>query len=148
MRLFTRGFTLAELLAVVIITALMTSFGIGYYKRSVAQAEFSDNVVKANRAVEIANQEYFEKQWQGFGNPTSVSSGKSSGNDYTVEVLPDFVPSGSSYPRGRVACVAENAKGKSFCESMGYLDCAAPATSGKYFTTLSSANAVCIQQGK
>ena len=149
MHLFTRGFTLAELLTVVIIIALMSSFGVGYYRRSVAQARFNDNLAKAVRAVEKTNQDYFEYQMQGWGNLSSVTPGKASdsGYNYTIEVLPDFVPSGYSYPRGRVACVGHNAKGRAFCESMGYLDCGSAATSGKFYTTLSSGSIVCLQKG-
>ena len=67
------GFTLAELLAVVIIVAILSSLGLGYYKRSVEQSRFAEGLSVASALVEAVNQNYFDKQLEGvssFSRPT------------------------------------------------------------------------------
>ena len=54
------GFTLTELLTVVIIVALLSSLGLGYYKRSVEQSRFAEGLSVASALVEAVNQAYFE----------------------------------------------------------------------------------------
>ncbi len=56
------GFTLAELLAVVIIVALLSGLGLGYYKRSVEDSRFAEGLSVASALVEAVNQSYFEQQ--------------------------------------------------------------------------------------
>ena len=53
-----QGFTLMELLAVVIIIALMAAVGTGYYKRAVEQARFPEGLMAASAIAEGVNREY------------------------------------------------------------------------------------------
>ena len=64
------GFTLAELLAVVIIVAILSSLSLGYYKRSVEQARFSEGLSLAGTLVEALNQAYWEDVREGAANAT------------------------------------------------------------------------------
>ena len=126
---YIKGFTLAELLAVVIIVAVMVVFGVGSYKKSGQQAYFTEVLNKANAAAEELNQTHFEKALQGQTTPTNEAAHECSAV-YCVEVTTDYA---TSVPRNRVACVGidENGKGKAFCESMGYTNCATGNAAGK-----------------
>lgn len=116
-----KGFTLAELLAVVIIVALMATFSIGYYTKSKEQAYFSEFLNQVNSSAEAVNQEFVEWALQGRASEYSPAEFVSScrGN-YCVVVNTDF----ASVP-GLIACVGTNNKGKAFCESVGYRNCSA-----------------------
>ncbi len=59
------GFTLAELMAVVIIVALLAALSAGYYKRSVEQARFSEGLMAASAIAEGLNRECLERQMNG-----------------------------------------------------------------------------------
>ncbi len=59
------GFTLAELLAVIIIVSILTGLGVGYYKRSVEQSRFSEGLAAASAVVEALNRTYFDEQLEG-----------------------------------------------------------------------------------
>ena len=59
------GFTLAELLAVVIIVALLSGISLGYYKRSVEDSRFAEGLGAASALVEAVNQSYFAQQLDG-----------------------------------------------------------------------------------
>ena len=55
-----KGFTLAELLAVVIIVGLLASLAVGYYKKSVEQSHFSEGLIGVATIVESINQAYLD----------------------------------------------------------------------------------------
>ena len=90
------GFTLAELLAVVIIVALLSSLSLGYYKRSVEQSRFSEGLTAASAVVEAVNQSYFDQQINGVTSPVTRpkiktldielanQGGCASANDYCI----------------------------------------------------------------
>lgn len=59
------GFTLAELLAVIIIVSILTGLSVGYYKRSVEQSRFSEGLSAASAVVEALNRTYFDEQLEG-----------------------------------------------------------------------------------
>lgn len=59
------GFTLAELIAVVIIVSLMATFAVGYYKRSVEQSRFAEGLMVANAVVEAINRRNEENNLAG-----------------------------------------------------------------------------------
>ncbi len=59
------GFTLAELLAVVIIVALLSSLSLGAYRRSVEESRFAEGLSAASSLVEAVNRSYFESQLDG-----------------------------------------------------------------------------------
>lgn len=52
------GFTLTELLAVVIIVGILSSLGFGFYKKSVEQARFGEGLSIASAVVESVNREH------------------------------------------------------------------------------------------
>ena len=62
---FCRGFTLAELLTVVIIVAVLALIGFGYYKKSVEQAYFSEGLSIASLLVESINRNHDEELLEG-----------------------------------------------------------------------------------
>lgn len=122
-----KGFTLAELLAVVIIVALMASFSVGYYTKSKAQAKFAEVLNRANMEAEGKNQDAIELGMQGqavsyssYGPGTRGEACDASAH-YCIQVATDYV---TDVPRGRVACVPDDEKGQAFCETMGYGRCA------------------------
>ena len=61
------GFTLAELLAVVVIVGILTVIGAGYYRRSVEQARFSEGLMDASALAESFSREMIEAQYASFG---------------------------------------------------------------------------------
>lgn len=63
------GFTLAELLTVVIIVALLSGLSLGYYKRSVEDSRFAEGLSAASALVEAVNQSYFDQQLE---NPSAT----------------------------------------------------------------------------
>ena len=64
------GFTLAELMAVVIIVALLAALGTGYYRRSVEQSRFSEGLMTASAIVEGINRDYLEQRMNGVADPS------------------------------------------------------------------------------
>ena len=70
MKYFNNGFTLAELLAVVIILAIMAAIAAGYYKRSVEQTRFSEGLMAASAIAEGVNREYLRTKMEGDLVPT------------------------------------------------------------------------------
>ena len=61
----TSGFTLTELLTVVVIVGLLTALATGYYKKSVEQSRFAEGLTAASAIVEGLNQAYLEDITQG-----------------------------------------------------------------------------------
>ena len=68
------GFTLAELLAVVVIVGILTVVGAGYYRRSVEQARFSEGLMDASALAESISREMIEAQYASFGTVYCSSS--------------------------------------------------------------------------
>ncbi len=68
-RYMDAGFTLVELLSVVIIIAILSSLSLGYYKRSVEQSRFAEGLSAASALVEAVNQSYFDQQMEGVSSP-------------------------------------------------------------------------------
>lgn len=66
------GFTLPELLAVLVIIAILSSLSLGYYKRAVEQSRFSEGLSVASALVEAVNQAYFEVQMEGTSEEDAV----------------------------------------------------------------------------
>lgn len=79
------GFTLAELLAVVIILAILTSLGLGYYKRSVEQSRFAEGLVLASTLIEAQEQAYFDDMLE--GKPDSEARKRHKINSLDVDFL-------------------------------------------------------------
>lgn len=59
------GFTLAELLAVIIIISILSALGVGAYKKSVEQSRFSEGLAAASAVVEAVNRAHFDDQIEG-----------------------------------------------------------------------------------
>ncbi len=65
-----QGFTLAELLAVVIIIGLLSSIAVGYYKKSVEQSRFTEGLTVAATLSEAMNRAYTDQQMEGVISPS------------------------------------------------------------------------------
>lgn len=59
------GFTLAELMAVIIIISILAALSAGYYRRSVEQARFAEGLMDASAIVEAINRVCVERRMQG-----------------------------------------------------------------------------------
>lgn len=130
MNVTKQGFTLAELLAVVIILGLMTTFGVGYYKKSVAQARFSQVVSQASREIASKEQARMDLALQGryteAQNACEVIYKVGTEIGYVVQATPACIPTGKTadtFPRGRIACIGTTDDGKALCQSVGYINC-------------------------
>ena len=64
------GFTLAELMAVIIIVSLLAVLSAGYYRRAVEQARFSEGLLAASAVAEAVNRAYLEQKMNGVATPT------------------------------------------------------------------------------
>ena len=90
-RYICTGFTLAELLAVVIILAILTSLSLGYYKRSVEQSRFGEGLSAASAVVEAVNQAYLDQQLSG-ETPTARPKVKTLDIDFASATADDTKP--------------------------------------------------------
>ena len=100
-----RAFTLAELMAVVVIIAILAGIAIGSYRRSVDRAKFADGRSLAHQIAAARDSYYYDRLYGGgvASIPTSVYQ--------------------EAGVRGKVkaeTCVGRTAKGREFCQSMGY----------------------------
>ena len=59
------GFTLTELMAVVIIVSILAVLGAGYYRKSVEQSRFTEILANTNAVAESLNRYIMEKQAEG-----------------------------------------------------------------------------------
>lgn len=162
------GFTLMELMAVVIIISILAVLGAGYYRKSVEQMRFTEILSNTNAVAEAVNRYIVEKQAEGVSlenikpkfSDLDISFASSCGNQGTncsikgrydiiisrnkVEAQPikgiyaNHISDGGYYisvqthfgnPKDEVACLAGTVsdpgqKGQSFCESMGFTQCA------------------------
>ena len=64
------GFTLAELMAVIIIVSLLAVLSAGYYRRAVEQSRFSEGLMAASAVAEAVNRAYLEQKMNGVATPT------------------------------------------------------------------------------
>lgn len=65
-----QGFTLVELLAVVIILAILASLSVGSYKKSVEQSRFAEGLAAASAVVEAINRAQFDEKIEGRSSPS------------------------------------------------------------------------------
>ena len=66
------GFSLAELMAVVLIVAILAALSVGYYRRSVEQSRFSEGLMAASAIAEGINRAYLDHQMAGTGSSYTV----------------------------------------------------------------------------
>lgn len=59
-RILAKGFTLTELMAVVIIIAILAGIGFGSYKKSVERSHFTEGLVAGNTVLEAVNRYYYD----------------------------------------------------------------------------------------
>lgn len=85
------GFTLAELMAVVIIVALLAALGASYYKRAVEQSRFSEGLIAASAIVEGVNRYYLDQQLEGRTHAQILGDFNASGG-FDVERLDISLP--------------------------------------------------------
>lgn len=143
-----RAFTLAELMAVVVIIAILAGIAIGSYRRSVDRAKFADGRSLAHQIAAARDSYYYDRLYSGgvASIPTSFSllpleldgaSGSTyNGDNFSISIAnTNYVrayDNDGNYGicvyqeagvRGKVkaeTCVGRTAKGREFCQSMGY----------------------------
>lgn len=149
-----RAFTLAELMAVVVIIAILAGIALGSYRRSIDRAKFTDARSLAHQVAAARDVYYYDHLYDGSGAsmptlfsllPLEVEAAAGSSytiNDFTIDI------SSSRYVRvqrvdrsygicvyqeanavGKVPeekCLAFTADGQDFCKSLGYAN---PVTS-------------------
>ena len=133
------GFTLAELMAVVVIVSLMVVLSTGYYRRSIEQARrywmdnFSSMPDKLSKLdIQLSKRtscgdlcvqtEHFQVEVDDENGVTTAQRKDGKYADlYYIQINPHF----ASSHRDQIACVGTDAagNGKAFCESMGYTTC-------------------------
>ncbi len=148
-----KGFTLAELMAVVVIVAIIAGIGFGMYRKSVERAIFNDGLTGAH-TLAAAYDSYF---YENGSYPTSaaaldvsltksvvsgltvntehfkyvldsgVLSAVRNGGNYTLMVVLDSTGS-AVFDR----CVGTNTAGVEFCQSMGYACSSSGTGNGSY----------------
>lgn len=139
-----QGFTLSELMAVVVILAILAALGLGSYRSIMEKTIFNEGLGIAHAVAAAADEYYYEYNKK----PTNLSKlvldmkGITvSGNNITAKHFTGrFIPSSSvqitskDYPyRLQVfmeyygqrpdLCTGLNAEGKEFCQSLGYITC-------------------------
>ena len=143
-----KGFTLSELIAVIVIIGILVGIGLGSYLKAIERSRFADGLAGAHALAAAADAYYYDNN---FEKPTTVSQlgisfakTKSSVGttistenfdytysqsvitatrdagafSYTINVYPEM--------RGDVKadeCQSSSSKGKEFCQSMGYTSC-------------------------
>lgn len=150
----SRAFTLAELMAVVVIIAILAGIAIGSYRRSVDRAKFADGRSLAHQVAAARDSYYYDRLYSGDTAviPTNFSwlpleldgaSGSTyNGDNFSISIAnTNYVrayDNDGNYGicvyqeagvRGKVkaeTCVGLTTEGKEFCQSMGY---SSPASS-------------------
>lgn len=150
--IYHRGFTLAELLAVVIIISLLSALSMGYYKKSVEQSRFPEGLAAAGATVEALSRTISDEQMEGITSPDVHSfatldisfPNSCTGNCKATRYFDIVIEQNSAgrevvrayrggttglyYIEGAVGnsnliCVGNSDDGQTFCESMGYMTC-------------------------
>ena len=145
-RNFKQGFTLAELMAVIVIIGILAGIGLGSYRTAIDRAHFSDGLTGAHAIAAAADEYYYENNFKA---PTSLArlsvtlnGGSASGNvittpdfTYTYDATNKLVTAASRTARvpysirvytemaGRShsdECVFSTTAAKDFCNTMGY----------------------------
>ena len=143
MKLTKHGFTLTELMAVVIIIGILAGIGFGSYQKAIARSRFSEGLAAGASVQEAVNRYYYENTDIGLANAKDCASK----SDYCVRtkyfqifVNSDgsvtathfkgtnanlyaigWVPSFSGERRGEICTPINNGQeGQDFCKSMGY----------------------------
>lgn len=150
----SRAFTLAELMAVVVIIAILAGIAIGSYRRSVDRAKFADGRSLAHQIAAARDSYYYDRLYGGDTAviPTNFSLlplelDGASGNTYNGDNFKVYIgnvnyvradDNDGNYgicvyqeanKRGKVSgekCIYYNTDGNEFCQSMGY---SSPASS-------------------
>ncbi|MBR2864752.1 MAG: prepilin-type N-terminal cleavage/methylation domain-containing protein [Elusimicrobiaceae bacterium] len=143
MKIFTKnkqGFTLAELMAVVMIVAILAGIAIGAYHKAIERAQFNEGLSVSN-AIMAASDQYF---YDFNANPASINdlsldirgtksgltlktdkfiftlvpghyvTANRTGGNYSIKVLTSLNNTGA------VTCSQTAAGGLDFCKSVGY----------------------------
>lgn len=150
-----KGFTLTELLAVVIILSILAVIAAGTYKKAVERSRFSDGLTMASTVMEAVNRYFYDTQVQrptkdkldvSFANQqectanptycyktkyfettiyTGYTDAKRASGLYTVRV---YSTAFGSNTRKDPVCVTTSDEGKNFCGSVGYTSCTGTGT--------------------
>ena len=143
-----RAFTLAELMAVVVIISILAGIAIGSYRRSVDRAKFADGRSLAHQVAAARDTYYYDRVYNGetASMPTSFSLlplefNGASGSTYNGDNFKVYIgnvnyvradDNDGNYgicvyqeanKRGKVSgekCIYYNTDGNEFCQSMGF----------------------------
>ncbi len=143
-----RAFTLAELLAVVAILAILAGIAIGSYRRSVDRAKFSEGLSLAEQVAAARDMYYYDRLYGGAtaSIPTSFSllpleldgaSGSTyTGSNFTISISNTgyvqathkdndygvcvYQEAAASGAISQPKCLGLTEEGKGICKSMGY----------------------------
>ncbi len=144
-----RAFTLAELLAVVVILAILTGIAIGSYRRSVERAKFSEGLSLAEQVAAARDMYYYDRLYGGATASIPVSfnllplelagaSGSTyKGSNFTLSIRNQSYVEATHNDGDYGICVYQEAavsggaiskpkclgltdEGKEICKSMGY----------------------------
>lgn len=141
-KLGRRAFTLAELMAVVIIVAIIAGIGFGSYRKAVERAKFTDGLSGAHTLAAAYDTYYYDHNYTyptAFSQMDVTLTGASLSG--LTAVTPNFrysvssnmlvaqridgdyeirVPLETTGVSSADRCVGTNTQGQDFCESMGY----------------------------
>lgn len=144
-----KGFTLAELMAVIAIMAILAAIALGSYRKSIERARFSDGLTSAHALMAAVDAYYYENDFKEPANLNSVAislanTESASGNAITTKsFVYTYYPTDKKITAARIdrlysitvysereggtqqqdECTGLTADGKDFCESMGYKNC-------------------------
>lgn len=149
----TKGFTLAELMAVVVIIGILAALALGAYHKSVERARFSEAVANAHALAAAVDAYYYDHNFTAPGNnflkdTAAVSLSRSSALTGNMLKTDSFVYSYDTSTKKITAlrndssagfalyvypeiagknkqdeCYFGKSDAKVFCESMGYTNC-------------------------
>lgn len=141
-----KGFTLSELMAVVVIIAIIAGIALGSYRSITEKAVFNEGLTIAHTIAAAADEYYYEyhvqpasleklvldlkgvtvdgknissKHFTGVFAPTSSVRLSSKDYPYDLSVSMEYYGQKPDYCIGRDS----QGKGKAFCQSMGYANC-------------------------
>lgn len=86
------GFTLAELMAVVIIVAILAMLGASYYRRAVEQSRFSEGLMAASAIAEGVNRLYMDLQAEGLTHEEILANMFPTGGNFDITRLDISLP--------------------------------------------------------
>ena len=133
-----KGFTLAELMAVIIIISILAAMALGSYRKSLERAHFSDGLMMAHAYAAAVDMYYYDHNNTLPENLSSVAVSHSTGGGYFTPTYTNgntyvtATRTGGNYQirvylesqaNNPDECIGTDTAGKEFCELVGYKNC-------------------------